>query len=37
VRKEEKEYYLPFIRVYVRKVDKEKGVIEVECPGGFWD
>ncbi len=37
VRKEEKEYYLPFIRVYVRKVDKEKGIIEVECPGGFWD
>ncbi|MDI3542657.1 MAG: rRNA processing protein RimM [Candidatus Atribacteria bacterium] len=37
VKNEEKEYYLPFIRVYVRGVDKERGVIEVECPGGFWD
>lgn len=37
VKDEEKEYHLPFIRVYIRGVDKEKGVIEVECPGGFWD
>ena len=37
VRKEEKEYDLPFIRAYVQEVNKEEGFIEVECPGGFWD
>lgn len=37
VRKEEREYYLPFIYAYVQKVDKRNGFIEVGCPGGFWD
>ena len=32
VRKEEKEYDLPFIRAYVQEVNKEEGFIEVECP-----
>jgi len=37
VREGEKEHYLPFIHAYIQRVNKEKGFIEVACPGGFWD
>ncbi|HSV31307.1 MAG TPA: ribosome maturation factor RimM [Atribacteraceae bacterium] len=32
-----KEYLMPFIAVYCRKVDIEKGSLLVHCPDGFWE
>lgn len=32
-----KEFLLPFIRVYVKNIDLQAGSITVECPKGFWE
>lgn len=34
---EDGEHLLPFLSVYCREVDTERGVIRVDCPGGFWE
>lgn len=31
------EFLLPFIRVYVKEVNLSEGILQVECPEGFWE
>ncbi|MEN3187082.1 MAG: ribosome maturation factor RimM [Atribacterota bacterium] len=35
--KQGREFLLPFIRVYVKEVNLNQGIIRVECPEGFWE
>lgn len=34
---EGREFFLPFIRAYIREVDLEAKLIRAECPEGFWE
>ncbi len=34
---EEREFFLPFLTVYVKRVDVKAKSLEVECPEGFWE
>nr|WP_281388054.1 ribosome maturation factor RimM [Atribacter laminatus] len=37
VNRENREFLIPFIRVYVKHIDLQGGYITVECPVGFWE
>lgn len=31
------EFFLPFVSAFVVKVDLDRGILEVDCPEGFWE
>lgn len=35
--RDNREFLLPFIRVYIKNVNLQEGLITVECPQGFWE
>lgn len=37
VNRDNREFLIPFIRVYIKHVDLQGGYITVDCPKGFWE
>jgi len=37
IQKDEKEYLLPFLRVFIQEINLQEGYITVDCPKGFWE
>jgi len=37
IKKDEKEYLLPFIRIFVKEINLLEGYLIVSCPDGFWE
>ncbi len=37
IKKDEREFVLPFIRAFIKEVNLKAGYIMVSCPEGFWE
>jgi 16S rRNA processing protein RimM len=37
VNRDNREFLIPFIRVYIKHIDLQGGYITVDCPKGFWE